>query len=188
MGIALIAGLGNPGPQYRNTRHNVGFALIDRLAEATGIDVTREKHKGLYGEGRWQGHKIRLLKPQTFMNRSGESVSLAARNSVEDAAGVLVVYDEAELPLGRLRLRPDGSAGTHNGMKSVIEYLGVQEVPRLRLGVGAKAEGQDLADHVLGGFRPDERPVVEEMIARAVQAVLRCVEAGVDAAMNEFNR
>ena len=188
MGIRLIAGLGNPGPKYKDTRHNIGFTILDRVACALGVGFEREKFRGLVAEARHGVGKIVLLKPLTFMNVSGESVALAARNQVDGPEEILIVYDDAELPLGRLRLRTGGSGGTHNGMKSVIERVGTRDIPRLRAGVGAgEFGGEGLAPHVLGKFRPDERALVEEMTERAARAVLACLEDGLDSAMNEFN-
>lgn len=185
--MKLIAGLGNPGPAYRNTRHNVGFLVLDEIADVLGISFSREKFKGLIAEGSIAGESIMLLKPLTFMNVSGESVAMAARKKVHDPADVLIIYDDVELPLGRLRIRGGGSAGTHNGMKSVLERLGTKEVPRLRVGVGNDPSASDLSEHVLGKFKPDERKSVAETVGRAVAATLCWVENGIDPAMNEFN-
>ncbi len=184
----LIVGLGNPGTAYRNTRHNVGFLVLDQLAERAGLDFSKEKFKGLWTEGRLAGQKVALLKPLTYMNKSGESVAQAARNRVNKPEDLLVIYDEAELPLGRLRLRKSGSAGTHNGMKSVVERLGTRDVHRIRMGVGGAPPGRDLADHVLGSFTPDERPAVDSMVGKTVDAVLCVLEHGMDTAMNRFNQ
>ena len=184
--MRLIVGLGNPGPKYMKTRHNVGFMALDRLAELLGVSFKREKYKGHFAEARVGDARIVLLKPLTFMNLSGQSVALAARN-VNEPDEVLIMYDEAELPLGRLRIRKSGSPGTHNGMRSVLERLGTREVPRFRLGVGAKSPGSDLTDHVLGSFRPDEWDEVEDMIDRAAHAAVLCIEDGIDQAMNKFN-
>lgn len=184
--MKLIVGLGNPGPAYRNTRHNIGFAVLDELAAALGTSFSREKYKGLIAECIHRGEKLLLLKPLTFMNASGESAAMACRNRIQDVADVLVVYDDAELPLGKLRMRAGGSAGTHNGMKSIVERLGSRDIPRLRLGVGQDTGGP-LADHVLGKFHPDEKQTVDEMVRRACDATLRWIESGVVDAMNEFN-
>ena len=185
--MKLIVGLGNPGPAYQGTRHNLGFRAIDRLAEKFGSGFNREKHKGLVAEIRCAGKKVMLLKPLTFMNLSGDSVALAARNNTEVPEDILVIYDEVELPLGRLRIRKKGSAGSHNGMKSVLQRLGTLDIPRLRLGVDGETRRGDLATYILGKFAPAEREPVEEMISVAAEAAVRCIEAGVDAAMNEFN-
>lgn len=184
----LIVGLGNPGPAYRNTRHNAGFMAVDRVARRMGVAFEKEKYRGLVAEGRWAERKVLLLKPMTAMNLSGESVALAARNNIDGPDQLLVLYDDVDLPLGRLRLRKSGSAGTHNGMRSVLERLGSRDVPRLRMGVGDRSEGRDLTAHVLGTFRPEEWPVVEAMLDRAAEAALWCVEFRLDAVMNKVNR
>lgn len=184
--MKVIAGLGNPGRAYRNTRHNVGFMVLDRLAQTLGTTFSREKYKGVIAQGQWCGEKVLLLKPLTFMNRSGESIAMAARYRAKGPEELLLVVDEAELPLGKLRMRMDGSAGTHNGMKSALERLGTKEVPRLRLGVGEDAGG-DLTAHVLGTFKPGEGAAVDDLIARAAEAALRWLEAGITTAMNEYN-
>ncbi len=185
--MKLVVGLGNPGQAYRNTRHNLGFQVLDGLSEALGVSFSREKYRGQIAETTFDGTKVMLLKPMTFMNKSGESVARAARNKVSDPGDVLVVYDDADLPLGKIRLRKGGSPGTHNGMRSVLERLGTQDVPRLRIGVGEKAGGRDLADHVLSTFRPEEKPAVKEAIDQAVQACRSFLDEGIDAAMNRFN-
>lgn len=185
--MKIIVGLGNPGPRYRNTRHNVGFTVLDRLAEALGVEITRERHEGLLASVLWHGMKVLLVKPMTFMNRSGDCVAAVVRNRIESASDLLVVMDDVNLPLGKLRIRAGGSAGGHNGLKSIIERFGSEDFHRLRLGVGNERDGADLAGHVLSRFRPEERPEVEQMIARAVAAVGRWVEAGVEQAMTEFN-
>ncbi len=186
--IRIVVGLGNPGPQYRHTRHNIGFRALDRVAEILGAKLDREKYNGIVSETVAAGRRVLLLKPMVYMNRSGESVALAARNGVDDASEVLVLYDEIDLPLGRLRIRKQGSAGTHNGMKSVLERLGSRDVPRIRMGVGDDRRGQDLADHVLSTFRPDEREMADDLVERAARAAIWCVEKGVDSAMNEYNK
>ncbi len=183
----MIVGLGNPGRRYLKTRHNVGFAVLDALAGRLGADFTAEKYRGVIARARCGEHDLLLLKPQTYMNNSGQSVARAARYQVRDLSDLLVVSDDVHLPVGRLRLRRCGSAGGQKGLKSVIQYLGTEEFARLRLGVGAAADPGELTGHVLGKFGRDELPVVEEMISRAVDAVVRFVEVGVAAAMNEFN-
>lgn len=186
--MKLIVGLGNPGTKYRYTRHNVGFMALDRLAEKLRTDFGREKYQGAIAEAMHAGEKLLLLKPMTFMNLSGVSVSQAARNRIEDvSADVIIVADDVNLPLGKLRIRSSGSAGGHNGLKSVIEHLGTLEYPRLRIGVGASRPGEDLVDHVLSKFAPDEMPTVVESVDKAAEAVLRFVEAGVERTMNEYN-
>ncbi|MFS8902675.1 aminoacyl-tRNA hydrolase [Synechococcus sp. H60.4] len=186
--LQLIVGLGNPGPQYANTRHNCGFMVVDRLAERWGIPLALEKRfQGSYGEGLALGGKRRLLKPETYMNRSGQSVRAVMDWYKLDPASVLVVYDDMDLPLGRLRLRGSGSAGGHNGMKSIIQHLGSEAFPRLRLGVGKPKGHQDMVGHVLGRFEPTEQAVLERVLRAAVEAVECCLQEGLRAAMNRFN-
>lgn len=185
--MKLIVGLGNPGPKYRNTRHNLGFMVLDALAEVLGVSLEREKHQGLFAEALLAGEKVLLLKPMTFMNRSGDCVAPFARQKAHEPQNVLVIVDDIHLPLGRIRMRPAGSAGGHNGLKSLIERLGSDQFPRLRMGVGSSDPSQPLPDHVLGTFRPDEYDTVNDMLKRAVNAAGRWIEAGPVTVMNEFN-
>ena len=185
--MKLVVGLGNPGPRYENTRHNVGFRVLDRVAERLAVSFSREKHQALLAEGRLGSERIMLVKPQTFMNKSGVAVAQAARNKVRNGDDLLVVVDDADLPLGRIRFRPRGSAGGHNGLKSIIEHVGTRDFARLRMGIDRDAGPGDLVNHVLTRFRPEEMPEVDAMVARAVDGVLRFLEAGVAVAMNEFN-
>ena len=185
--MKLIVGLGNPGQEYRHTRHNLGFQVLDALSEVLGAAFAREKFRGQIAEATLEGEKVLLLKPMTFMNKSGESVARAARNSVRSPEDILIVYDDVDLPLGKLRMRNAGSAGTHNGMRSVLERLGTRDVPRLRIGVGDKVEGGDLSGHVLGKFRPEEKPEAEAAVKRAVEACTCFLEEGIEAAMNRYN-
>jgi peptidyl-tRNA hydrolase, PTH1 family len=161
---------------------------MDQLARELGVDFSREKFKGYIAEGQVNRQKVVLLKPLTFMNKSGESAAQAARNGVNDPQEVLVIYDDVDLPLGRIRIRKSGSSGTHNGMKSVVEHLGTREIPRLRIGIGANDSTGDLAQHVLGKFRPDESKEVTETVNAAVQAVMAVLNNNLDTAMNEFNK
>ncbi|MCL4690945.1 MAG: aminoacyl-tRNA hydrolase [Candidatus Hydrogenedentes bacterium] len=186
--MKLIVGLGNPGPRYRNTRHNVGFQVLDLLAERWGVAFDREKYQGLVASARHGGENLILLKPLTYMNRSGLSVAEVTRNKVPDLADMLVVVDDINLPFGRLRMRERGSAGGHNGLKSIIEHVGAQDFPRLRIGVGENKAGQALTDHVLGTFKPEERAELDSVIARAAEGVIAYVEEGVNSAMNAINR
>ncbi len=185
--MRLIVGLGNPGRAYSHTRHNVGFDVLDRLAERLNVAFAREKFSGQIAEARLDGRKILLLKPLTFMNLSGDSVAQAARYHADGPGEILVVYDEVDLPLGKVRLRKNGTGGTHNGMKSVIERLGSEDVPRLRVGVGAEAQRGERVGHVLGKFRPDERESIDLAMDTAVEACLCCIREGLDAAMNRYN-
>lgn len=185
--VKLIVGLGNPGPQYVRTRHNLGFEAVDLLARRLGVAFSKEKHNGLIAEAAEGAERFLLVKPMTFMNRSGDCVAALARNKVFDPADILVAVDEVALPLGRLRLRPGGSAGGHNGLKSLIERLGSPDFPRVRMGVGAKEAGRDLASHVLSRFRPEEWPAAEAMVARAADAMLCWVTHGIEETMNRYN-
>jgi PTH1 family peptidyl-tRNA hydrolase len=180
--------LGNPGQQYRNTRHNVGFRVLDEIAERLNARFDQEKYEGLFAMAEHEGARLMLLKPLTFMNLSGTCVAKAARNRVSRPEHIVVVTDEIQLPLGAVRIRQEGSHGGHNGLRSVIEHLGTQAFPRLRIGVGQKKAGQDLSDHVLSTFTPDEKADVERAIKAAADAVLCCVTEGVATAMNRFNK
>jgi PTH1 family peptidyl-tRNA hydrolase len=185
--MKMIAGLGNPGPRYKNTRHNLGFMVLDGVAERLGVGLDREKYQGLLAEAVHAGNRMLLVKPLTFMNLSGACIAEAARNKVFDATDLLVVVDDINLPLGKLRFRPGGSAGGHNGLKSVIERLGSDAFHRLRLGVGANKPGDNLVDHVLSRFAPEEWPEVNAMVAEAVDAALCWAADGIQAAMNRYN-
>jgi PTH1 family peptidyl-tRNA hydrolase len=186
--VKLIVGLGNPGTRYRNTRHNVGYQVLDLLAARWGVAFDREKYQGLVASVRLGAENILLLKPLTYMNRSGLSVAEATRNKVPELADLLIVVDDVNLPFGRLRMRERGSAGGHNGLKSVIEHLGSQDFPRLRIGVGENKAGEALTNHVLGSFRPEERAELESVIAQAADGVVAFVGEGVNSAMNEVNK
>ena len=186
--MKLIVGLGNPGAKYAGTRHNAGFSVIDELAERYNIKVDTSKHKALIGKGIIKGEKVILAMPQTFMNLSGESVRAIMdfyKLTVED---LIVVYDDIDLDVGKLRIREKGSAGGHNGMKNIILHSGSQEFVRVRVGVGKKPEQMDLADHVLGRFSTEDRKLVDEAIEKAAKAVDIMISQGADAAMNEYNR
>lgn len=185
----IVAGLGNPTKEYDKTRHNVGFDTIDQLAARYGIAVLDKKHKGLSGKGIIAGEKVVLLKPQTFMNVSGESIRAALDFYKADAATrLIVIYDDISLPPGQLRVRKKGSAGGHNGIKNIIAHLGHDQFIRIKIGVGKKPEGYDLAAYVLGRFSPQEREVMEEAFVKAADAVEVILSQGPDAAMNLYNK
>ena len=185
----IIAGLGNPTKEYEGTRHNVGFDVIDRLSERYNIDVTMEKHRGLIGKGMIAGQKVILVKPQTYMNLSGESIrSVIDYYKVDPEKELIVIYDDISLGVGQLRIRAKGSAGGHNGIKNIIQELGTQKFVRIKVGVGAKPQGWDLADYVLGRFGSEDRKLVDEAQDRACKAVELILSDGPDAAMNEFNK
>ena len=187
--MVIVVGLGNPTRKYEHTRHNVGFDVIDFLAEQYNISMSAAKFKGICGVGMIEGIKVLLLKPQTFMNLSGNCVGEAVDFYKPDmATELIVVYDDIDLAPGNLRIRKKGSAGGHNGMKDIIAHLGTQEFLRVRVGVGAKPEGWDLADHVLSRFSGDERELVEEAIRSGADAVKMMVQEEIDAAMNQYNK
>jgi PTH1 family peptidyl-tRNA hydrolase len=180
----IVVGLGNPGGEYAGTRHNVGFRVVERLAETAGAKFRRER-QAVAAPAEIAGTAVLLVKPTTYMNLSGRAVApLASRHGLGPER-VLVVYDEMDLPLGRIRIRPRGSAGGHGGIKSLIASLPSQEFPRVRLGVGRPAE--DAIDHVLSPFTQEERPVIEESIARAAEAVETILREGLETAMNRYN-
>ena len=182
----IITGLGNPGRKYENTRHNLGFTTVDRLAEEHGISVTKSKHKALIGEGRISGQKVLLVKPQTFMNLSGEAVRAVMDYYKEPVENLLVIYDDADIPAGAVRIRKKGGAGTHNGMRSVVSCLGDDGFARIRIGIGTQ-DDRDIVDHVLGGFTREEADVMREAVLTAVSAVECMLSEGIDIAMNEYN-
>ena len=183
----LIAGLGNPTREYEKTRHNVGFDTIDVLADRINTDVAERKFKGLYGKGMLGGEKVILLKPQTFMNLSGESVRAAADFYKIPPDHIIVIYDDISLDVGHLRIRTKGSAGGHNGIKNIIAHMGTQEFPRIKIGVGGKPPRMDLADYVLSRFPAEERKIMERAFRDAAEAAGVLIAEGPDAAMNRFN-
>ena len=184
----LVVGLGNPGENYARTRHNAGFRAVDRLAAALQVKVDRAKFRGLTAQAVWQGQKLLLLKPQTFMNNSGLSVMDAARFYKLPPERVIVIFDDISLPVGRLRVRADGSAGGHNGIESIIGALNSQSFPRVKIGVGQKPHPDyDLADWVLSNFTREEEAHVERAAQAAAQAALEVVAGGVSAAAAKFN-
>ena len=186
--MKIVIGLGNPGARYKDTRHNVGFAVLDRLAGRLDADFSQEKYGGLIARTARAGEPLLLIKPLTFMNNSGDCVARALRYTETDPGSMLVIADDVNLPLGRLRFRRDGSAGGHNGLKSIIERIGGQDFPRLRIGVGLGSSGGGLVNHVLGPFTAEERVQRDEAVDRAVEAALAYVDDGITRAMNEFNR
>ena len=185
----IIAGLGNPGKEYENTRHNIGFDVIDRLAEEENIAVMESKHKALIGKGYVAGQKVILAKPQTFMNLSGESIrEIVDYYKVDDTAELIVISDDISLDVGQLRIRKKGSAGGHNGIKNIIANLGTDVFPRIKIGVGEKPKKYDLADYVLGHFSKEDRELMEEGYDRADHAVGMILNGEIEAAMNQYNR
>lgn len=184
----LIVGLGNPGDNYAKTRHNVGWRALDILAQELHAKVDRAKFRGLYGQATYEGQKLIFLKPQTFMNLSGLSVMDAARFYKLPPERIIVLFDDISLPVGRLRIRPDGSAGGHNGIKSIIGAINSQSFPRVKIGVGAKPHPDyDLADWVLSAFPPDEEKALQPALKRAADAALEIIKNGTYEAANRFN-
>ena len=185
----IIAGLGNPKKEYENTRHNVGFEVVDALADRYGIRVIDRKHRALVGKGVIEGQNVLLAKPLTYMNLSGESLREIIDYYKEDPeTQLLVICDDISLDVGQLRIRKKGSAGGHNGLKNIIANLGTQDFMRLRVGVGEKPAGLDLADYVLGHFSKEEKEKMEVAYEKAVQAVRMAGLGEIDEAMNQFNR
>ena len=186
--MILIAGLGNPGKEYENTRHNAGFLVLDTLAQKLGADLSERKHRALCGKAVIGGQKVILLKPRTYMNSSGESIRAAADYYKVPPEDILVVYDDISLAPGQLRIRAKGSAGGHNGIKSIIAHLGTQEFPRVKVGIGEKPPRMDLADYVLGHFSSGEKKIMEEAAKEAADAICEIVNVGIEQAMNDHNR
>jgi len=185
--MKLIVGLGNPGSEYRQTRHNIGFEVVEHLAEITNISLDQSKFNGLFGKGKIQGQDVVLLKPLTYMNASGESVGPFMRFYKVDLSDLIVVYDDLDLAVGKMRLRLKGSAGGHNGMKSIIQHVGSQDFKRVRVGIGRPEGRQPVVDFVLKPFSKEERLVVEETIEKAALAVKMAVAEPFLNVMNQFN-
>jgi PTH1 family peptidyl-tRNA hydrolase len=185
----IIAGLGNPKKEYDNTRHNIGFAMIDALADKYNINVMDIKHKAMTGKGIINGQKVILAKPLTFMNLSGESIrQLVDYYKVDPETEVVIISDDISLPPGLIRVRKKGSAGGHNGLKNIIQHLGTEGFRRVRIGVGEKPKGYDLADYVLGHFSKEEQPLMKEGIEKAIGALEMILADDIDGAMNEYNK
>ena len=185
----LIAGLGNPKREYDNTRHNIGFDMIDAMAEKYHISVRNIKSRAMTGQGIITGQKVILVKPLTFMNLSGESIRpLVDYYKIDAGRELIVVSDDINLPAGQIRIRKKGSAGGHNGLKNIIAQLGSEEFQRIRIGVGGKPENYDLADYVLGHFTKEEKSLMEKTVSMAVEAAELMLMGDTDKAMNEYNR
>jgi PTH1 family peptidyl-tRNA hydrolase len=185
--LYIIVGLGNPGREYEGTRHNTGFEVVDVISERLGIKVARLKHKALIGEGFLGDSRVILVKPQTYMNLSGESVREIVSWYKTPLSNLIIVYDDIDLPLGSVRVRAKGSSGTHNGMKSVIYQLQSDQFPRIRIGIGHPKQ-QDLISYVLGRFTSEERAVIEESVRHGADAAEAVVKDGINSAMNIYNR
>ncbi len=185
----IIAGLGNPDRQYQNTRHNVGFDVIDVIADKYDIAMGERKHKAIIGKGYIAGQKVVLVKPQTYMNLSGESIrAVIDFYKVDEKSELIVISDDVSLDVGRIRIRKKGSAGGHNGLKNIMKHLDHDEFIRMRMGVGEKPSGYDLADYVLGHFTQKEREVMDAGIQNAAAAIEIMITQGPEAAMNLYNK
>ncbi len=183
----LIVGLGNPEKEYKGTRHNVGFEAVNKLAYDHNISLNKSKFRSEYGKGIICGENVILLKPQTYMNLSGEAVIDFKQYFKVDTANIIVIYDDVDLPLGRIRIREKGSAGTHNGMKNIVYHLNSDDFLRVRVGIGQKPPGYELADYVLSRFRETEREDFVKGITQATDAVESILNHGPETAMNKFN-
>ncbi|MBQ2932455.1 MAG: aminoacyl-tRNA hydrolase [Clostridia bacterium] len=184
----IIAGLGNPGKKYTGTRHNMGFEALDAVAAKYNIDIKKSKFNALYGEGTIEGEKVVLIKPQTFMNLSGEAVREFKNWYKTDTSQIIIIYDDVSLPVGKMRIRKKGSAGGHNGMKSIIYQLNSDEFPRIKLGVGSPENPEfDLADYVLGKFTKDEVKILIQTAINTADAVGEIIKNGCEKAMSKFN-
>ncbi|HCA22437.1 MAG TPA: aminoacyl-tRNA hydrolase [Lachnospiraceae bacterium] len=185
--MKIIAGLGNPTKQYEGTRHNVGFSVIYRLADKYNIKMNIARHKALIGTGVIAGEKVMLVMPQTYMNLSGEAVGEIMRYYKAEPSDLIITYDDIDLDVGKLRIRAKGSAGGHNGMKSIIAHVGSEEFDRVRVGIGHKPPEFDLADYVLSRFGKDELPLIRDAVDKAADAMEVIIRSGVEAAMNMYN-
>lgn len=181
----IVVGLGNPGLRYSKTRHNMGFMTIDRLADKLGIKVNRLKFKAKVGDGIVSGHKVVFVKPQTYMNLSGLSVAEIVDFYKIDNDHLIVIYDDMDLETGRIRLRPKGGPGTHNGMKSVVSELGFSDFPRIRIGIGQA--GGNAVGHVIGKISKNDKEALEDATDKAAEAALSIISDGIERAMNKFN-
>jgi len=186
--MRIIVGLGNPGEKYRATRHNIGWDTITRISDNYGIPLNQMKHKAICGTGFIEGEKVILAQPVTYMNLSGESVRELVDFYKVSPEDIIIIYDDIDLDVGQLRIRKKGSAGGHNGIKSIISHLGTDEFPRIRIGVGAKPKDWDLADYVLSRFKDEEEAVIRQALKDASDACRLIITSGIDAAMNKYNK
>lgn len=184
----IVVGIGNPGKQYENTRHNIGFISVDYLAAKYNIKINKIKHKSIYGEGIIAGEKVMLVKPQTFVNLSGECVREILEYYKEDSNKLIVIYDDVSMDVGRIRIRTKGSAGGHNGLKSIIYQLNTDVFPRIKIGIGEKPQGYDLADWVLGKFTKEDVAVLSKTIEEVAEIVPVMIKDGTEKAMNSYNQ
>lgn len=183
----LIAGLGNPGDKYAGTRHNIGFDVVDKIAEKHNIRLNKLKFNAIYGDGNILGERVLLAKPTTYMNNSGIAINEIASYYKIPSENIIVIVDDIDIPFSSLRIKRDGSAGSHNGLKSIVKVLGTKDFPRIRIGVGKKHPKQDLADFVLGRFSKDERVYMDETVEMTVDALEEFLVKGIGSSMNKFN-
>ena len=181
----LIVGLGNPEEDYKNTRHNMGFDTVNKIASEYNIEVNKKKFRGLYGTGIIEGKKVTLLKPQTFMNLSGESIKEAVDFYKVENTNIIVIYDDMDIELGSIKIRKKGNPGSHNGMRSVVKYLGT-EFPRIRIGIG-RPDDEDFVKYVIGAIPEEEKEILDKSTNIAKDATIEIIKNGIDNAMNKFN-
>ena len=184
----LIVGLGNPGREYKDTRHNIGFQTLDHLAHRLGVSFSKQKSKAMIAQASYFNQRILLAKPQTYMNKSGFAVRSLSNYYHIPTNHLLIIYDDVDLPLGTLRIKPKGGSGGHKGMKSILDQFGTQEIPRLRIGIGRPPGKKQAADYVLKGFHPSEIETKDYAIIRATDAILEFVTNGIETAMTKYNR
>lgn len=185
--VMIIVGLGNPGPKYSGTRHNIGFQCIDRMAKRWGIEVSERRAKAVLGKGSYRGQNVVLAKPRTFMNHSGEGLRYLLARFSAVPADLLVIYDEMALPMGKLRLRSTGSDAGHNGIRSIIDSLNTVEFPRLRIGIGRPDPESNYVTHVLDRFSQEDQTIIDEVVDRVILATECIIEESLERAMNKFN-
>ena len=185
--VMIIVGLGNPGPKYSGTRHNIGFQCIDRMAKRWGIEVSERRAKAVLGKGSYRGQNVVLAKPRTFMNHSGEGLRYLLARFSAVPANLLVIYDEMALPMGKLRLRSTGSDAGHNGIRSIIDCLNTVEFPRLRIGIGRPDPESNYVTHVLDRFSQEDQTIIDEVVDRVILATECIIEESLERAMNKFN-
>ena len=183
----LIVGLGNPEEEYSNTRHNMGFDTVNKLAKQYNIEINKKKFKGIYGTGNIEGEKVVILKPQTYMNLSGESIKEAIDFYKIDNKNLIIIYDDIDIKPGIIKLRKTGGPGTHNGMKSVIQNIQMKEFPRVRVGIGMPEHKNDLINNFIGKIPEEEIEILDKSTTKAKEAVIEIIKNGIDMAMNKFN-
>lgn len=186
-GISLVVGLGNPGKDYEGTRHNIGFMVIDEVARNCSFSFSKSKFDGLVAKGKYSSKQVILLKPMTYMNRSGSSVARVMNYFGVSSAEIMVLYDDLDLEFGKIRIREKGGHGGHNGMRSIIESTGTSEFARIRIGIGRPEGRKDVSSHVLGSFGKDERACLPDLVTTAADAVVAALRDGLNYAMNRFN-